>query len=124
MEQTMIFEKFYRGRNQRISVHGTGMGLAIAKAIVDLHGGTIGLTSQLGRGSFLFFSSGSTDTGMKLHIYEGFSHRAGETTRIASTFRSDSSLRLTTFSTAHAHRCSPVSSSVTRLQKARAAACG
>jgi two-component system, OmpR family, sensor histidine kinase KdpD len=56
MEQTMIFEKFYRGRNQRVSVHGTGMGLAIAKAIVELHGGTIGLTSQLGRGSVFYFS--------------------------------------------------------------------
>ena len=56
IEQAMIFEKFYRGRNQRVSVHGTGMGLAIAKAIVELHGGTIGLTSQLGRGSVFYFS--------------------------------------------------------------------
>ncbi|HMK29648.1 MAG TPA: ATP-binding protein [Terriglobales bacterium] len=56
IEQTMIFEKFYRGRNQRISVQGTGMGLAIAKAIVELHGGTIGLTSQLGRGSVFWFT--------------------------------------------------------------------
>jgi len=55
-EQTMIFEKFYRGRNQRISVQGTGMGLAIARAIVELHGGTMGLTSQLGRGSVFYFS--------------------------------------------------------------------
>ncbi|GAC1433804.1 MAG: hypothetical protein NVS1B11_26480 [Terriglobales bacterium] len=56
VEQTMIFEKFYRGRNQRISVQGTGMGLSIARAIVELHGGTIGLTSQLGRGSVFYFS--------------------------------------------------------------------
>ena len=56
IEQAMIFEKFYRGRNQRVSVQGTGMGLAIAKAIVELHGGTIGLTSQLGRGSVFYFS--------------------------------------------------------------------
>jgi len=52
----MIFEKFYRGRNQRISVQGTGMGLAIARAIAELHGGTLGLTSQLGRGSVFYFS--------------------------------------------------------------------
>ena len=55
-EQAMIFEKFYRGKSQRISVQGTGMGLAIARAIVELHGGTIGLTSQLGRGSVFYFS--------------------------------------------------------------------
>ena len=42
MEQSMIFEKFYRGRNQRTTIQGTGMGLAIAKAIVELHGGKIG----------------------------------------------------------------------------------
>jgi signal transduction histidine kinase len=32
------------------------MGLAIAKAIVELHGGKIGVTSQLGRGSVFYFS--------------------------------------------------------------------
>src|SRR6267143_210576 len=56
VEQTMIFERFYRGRNQRISVQGTGMGLSIARAIVELHGGTMGLTSQLSRGSVFYFS--------------------------------------------------------------------
>jgi two-component system sensor histidine kinase KdpD len=56
MEQEMIFEKFYRGRNQRMIVQGTGMGLPIAKAIVELHGGKIGVTSQLGRGSLFYFS--------------------------------------------------------------------
>ena len=55
-EQAMIFEKFYRGRDQRLSIQGTGMGLAIAKAIVELHGGTIGVTSQVGRGSVFYFS--------------------------------------------------------------------
>jgi two-component system sensor histidine kinase KdpD len=56
MEQSMIFEKFYRGRNQRTTIQGTGMGLAIAKAIVELHGGKIGVTSQLERGSVFYFS--------------------------------------------------------------------
>jgi two-component system, OmpR family, sensor histidine kinase KdpD len=56
MEQQMIFEKFYRGRDQRMMIQGTGMGLAIAKAIVELHGGKIGVTSQLGRGSLFYFS--------------------------------------------------------------------
>jgi two-component system, OmpR family, sensor histidine kinase KdpD len=55
-EQALVFEKFYRGQNQRVRVHGTGMGLAICKAIVEAHGGGIGLTSQLGNGSVFYFS--------------------------------------------------------------------
>jgi two-component system sensor histidine kinase KdpD len=55
LDQGMIFERFYRSRDQR-GVHGTGMGLAIARAIVEAHGGTIGVTSQLGRGSVFHFT--------------------------------------------------------------------
>jgi len=54
-EQALVFEKFYRGRNQRVQVHGTGMGLAICKAIVEAHRGHIGVTSQLGHGSVFYF---------------------------------------------------------------------
>ncbi len=49
-EQSLIFEKFYRGRGLT-GVQGTGMGLPIAKAIVEAHGGSISVTSQLGQGS-------------------------------------------------------------------------
>jgi len=55
-DQSLIFEKFYRGRNQRLQVQGTGMGLAIAKAIVEGHGGEIGVTSQPGHGSVFYFT--------------------------------------------------------------------
>jgi two-component system sensor histidine kinase KdpD len=55
-EQSLIFEKFYRGQNQRYSAPGTGMGLAIAKVIVEAHGGTIQLVSQPGSGSVFSFS--------------------------------------------------------------------
>jgi len=52
----LIFDKFYRGRDKRYVVQGTGMGLPIAKAIVEAHGGTIGVVSQLGQGSVFSFS--------------------------------------------------------------------
>jgi len=55
-EQGMIFDKFYRGKDQRYLVRGTGMGLPIAKAIVAAHRGTISVTSQLGHGSVFSFT--------------------------------------------------------------------
>ena len=55
-EQTMIFDKFYRGKDQRYLVRGTGMGLPIAKAIVTAHNGTIAVTSQPGHGSVFSFT--------------------------------------------------------------------
>ncbi|MBZ5525245.1 MAG: DUF4118 domain-containing protein [Acidobacteriia bacterium] len=55
LERSMIFDKFYRGQRQRDRVHGTGMGLAIVKAIVEAHGGHIEVTSQLGSGSVFSF---------------------------------------------------------------------
>jgi two-component system, OmpR family, sensor histidine kinase KdpD len=55
-DQAMIFDKFYRGKDQRYLVRGTGMGLPIAKAIIAAQHGTMSVTSQLGHGSVFSFT--------------------------------------------------------------------
>jgi two-component system, OmpR family, sensor histidine kinase KdpD len=54
-DRPFIFDKFYRGRGLRKRVQGTGMGLAIARAIVTAHGGAIELTSMPEQGSAFTF---------------------------------------------------------------------
>lgn len=47
-----IFDKFYRGRRgDRTDVRGTGLGLALVKAIVDAHGGVLSVSSVPEHGS-------------------------------------------------------------------------
>ena len=45
-----IFKRFYRSRFSS-DVHGIGLGLPLAKSIVEAHGGTISVTSSLGAGT-------------------------------------------------------------------------
>ncbi len=51
VEQSRVFEKFFRGRYDSSRIQGTGMGLAIAKEIVEAHGGAIAVESLVGQGS-------------------------------------------------------------------------
>ncbi len=46
-----IFDRFYRGSSDERRSPGTGLGLSIVKSLVELHGGSIDVRSELGRGT-------------------------------------------------------------------------
>jgi signal transduction histidine kinase len=51
-EQPRIFERFYRPRTEAARrIQGSGLGLPIARAMVELHGGRIWLESRRGEGA-------------------------------------------------------------------------
>jgi signal transduction histidine kinase len=51
-----IFDKFYRNHQTRGQIGGTGLGLYLAKVIVEAHGGNIWVTSKPGEGSTFTFT--------------------------------------------------------------------
>ncbi|MBS1855058.1 MAG: DUF4118 domain-containing protein [Acidobacteria bacterium] len=55
-EQQRIFERFYRSPRSATAAPGTGMGLAIARDIVEAHGGTLNVRSNPGEGSEFYFT--------------------------------------------------------------------
>ncbi len=54
-EQPFIFDKFFRGQQHRSSARGTGMGLAISKAILEAHHGGITAANQSKGGAAISF---------------------------------------------------------------------
>ncbi len=66
-DQPRIFERFYRVDVARSrEVGGTGFGLAIAKHLVEVHGGRLWVDSEIGQGSQFHFSVPEFETGSTL----------------------------------------------------------
>jgi signal transduction histidine kinase len=51
-----VFQKFYRAHAVTGSSNGAGLGLSIAKGLIELHGGTLALESEEGKGSHFYFT--------------------------------------------------------------------
>ncbi len=50
-EQEEAFNRYYRGTNTEEKPEGSGLGLAVAKQVITLHGGSISVKSNIGQGT-------------------------------------------------------------------------
>jgi signal transduction histidine kinase/ActR/RegA family two-component response regulator len=60
-DKTLIFKPFERLGAEGSGVEGTGIGLSIAKNLIELMNGSIGFTSEVGKGSCFYFALPLTD---------------------------------------------------------------
>ena len=56
-EQPLIFDRFYRlEKDSILEPGGTGLGLYITRNVIEMHGGKIWVTSEVGKGSEFTFT--------------------------------------------------------------------
>ena len=55
-EQPFIFNKYYRAKGVRGHMDGAGLGLSIARHIIEAHSGIIWVTSEIGKGTAFYFT--------------------------------------------------------------------
>lgn len=72
-----VFNKFFRAQNTTNNIHGLGLGLYISAEIVRLHGGSVGVNSEEGKGSEFWFT---------LPLYSGPDRAAGPGDQKPSSF--------------------------------------
>lgn len=66
VDQEKLFGRFFRADNTTVQTHsGSGLGLSIVKAMVELHGGEVWLKSRLGEGSTFSFSIPLAEQGLR-----------------------------------------------------------
>jgi signal transduction histidine kinase/DNA-binding response OmpR family regulator len=80
-EKERIFKAFHRLKQSDKAAEGTGLGLAITRSLVELHGGSLSLESELGAGSCFFFT---LPTAMAHVKKEGYETEVGSKSQVAA----------------------------------------